>query len=95
METNDNDAAIRLLKNLPSVRDVKIKTKGFVLMVTEEGTKVLPIVIDTRRKAGIDTSTINLKKPSMDDVFVFYTGKDLRDEPTGKTALLTMRAGGR
>jgi hypothetical protein len=31
----------------------------------------------------------------MDDVFVFYTGKDLRDEPTGKTALLTMRAGGR
>jgi ABC-2 type transport system ATP-binding protein len=95
METNDNDAAIRLLKDLPSVRDVKIKTKGFVLMVTEDGTKILPIVIDTLRKAGIDTSTINLKKPSMDDVFVFYTGKDLRDEPTGKAALITMRAGGR
>ena len=95
METNDNEAAIRLLKDLPSVRDVKVKTKGFVLMVTVDGTKVLPIVIDTLRKAGIDTSTINLKKPSMDDVFVFYTGKDLRDEPTGKTALLTMRAGGR
>jgi ABC-2 type transport system ATP-binding protein len=95
METTDNEAAIRLLKELASVRDVKVKTKGFVLMVTEDGTKVLPIVIDTLRKAGIDTSTINLKKPSMDDVFVFYTGKDLRDEPTGKTALLTMRAGGR
>jgi len=95
METTDNEAAIRLLKELPSVRDVKVKTKGFVLMVTEDGTKVLPIVIDTLRKAGIDTSTINLKKPSMDDVFVFYTGKDLRDEPIGKTALLTMRAGGR
>jgi ABC-2 type transport system ATP-binding protein len=95
METSDNEAAIRLLKDLPSVRDVKVKTKGFVLMVTEDGTKVLPIVIDTLRNAGIDSSTINLKKPSMDDVFVFYTGKDLRDEPTGKTALLTMRAGGR
>ena len=95
METSDNEAAIRLLKDLPTVRDVKIKTKGFVLMVTEDGTKVLPIVIDTLRNAGIDSSTINLKKPSMDDVFVFYTGKDLRDEPTGKTALLTMRAGGR
>ncbi len=95
IETTDNETAIRLLKELTSVRDVKIKTKGFVLMVTEDGTKVLPIVIDTLRKAGIDTSTINLKKPSMDDVFVFYTGKDLRDEPTGKTALPTMRAGGR
>jgi len=95
METSDNEAAIRLLQDLPTVRDVKIKTKGFVLMVTEDGTKVLPIVIDTLRKAGIDSSTINLKKPSMDDVFVFYTGKELRDDPAGKTALPAMRAGGR
>jgi len=95
METNDNEAAIRLLKDLPSVRDVKIKTKGFVLMVNEDGTKVLPIVIDALRNVGIDSSTINLKKPSMDDVFVFYTGKEIRDEPTGKTTFLTMRAGGR
>jgi len=95
METNDNEAAIRLLKDLPSVREVRTKTKGFVLMVNEDGTKVLPIVIDALRDAGIDSSTINLKKPSMDDVFVFYTGKEIRDEPTGKTAFLTIRTGGR
>ena len=95
LETNDNNAAIRLLKNLPSVRDVKPKTKGFVLMVNEDGTKVLPVVIDALRNAGIDSSTINLKKPSMDDVFVFYTGKELRDEPAGKTVFLSMRPGGR
>jgi ABC-2 type transport system ATP-binding protein len=95
LETNDNPAAIKLLKDLPSIRDVKTKTKGFVLMVNEDGTKVLPIIIDTLRNAGIDSSTINLKKPSMDDVFVFYTGKELRDEPTGKSSLLTLRPGGR
>jgi ABC-2 type transport system ATP-binding protein len=92
LETNDNDAAIRLLQNLPSVRDVKPKRKGFVLMVNEDGTKVLPVVIDALRNAGIETSTINLKKPSMDDVFVFYTGKELRDEPSGK---ILIRPGGR
>jgi ABC-2 type transport system ATP-binding protein len=64
-------------------------------MVIDDGTKVLPVVIDTLRNAGIEISTINLKKPSMDDVFVFYTGKDLRDEPTGKAPFLTMRPGGR
>jgi ABC-2 type transport system ATP-binding protein len=95
LETNDNENAIRLLRNLPSVRDVKTKKKAFVLMVNDDGTKVLPVVIDTLRNAGIEISTINLKKPSMDDVFVFYTGKDLRDEPTGKAAFLTMRPGGR
>jgi ABC-2 type transport system ATP-binding protein len=80
LETNDNEMAISLLKDLPSIRDIKIKTRGFVLMVNEDGTKVLPGIIDTLRKSGIEIATINLKKPSMDDVFVFYTGKELRDE---------------
>jgi ABC-2 type transport system ATP-binding protein len=95
LETNYNETAIRLLQDLPSVRGVKTKKKAFLLMVNEDGTKVLPVVIDTLRNAGIEISTINLKKPSMDDVFVFYTGKDLRDDPTGKAAFLTMRPGGR
>lgn len=86
LETNDNGAAVRLLEGQPALRDMKIKTKGFLLMVNEDGTKVLPGIIDTLRNSGIEITTINLKKPSMDDVFVFYTGKEIRDE---------MRAGGR
>ena len=94
LETSDNEAAIRILQGLPNVRNIKSKTKGFVLMVNEDGTKVLPVIIDTLRDKGIELSTINLKKPSMDDVFVFYTGKELRDEPEGKTGNLTLRPGG-
>jgi ABC-2 type transport system ATP-binding protein len=93
LETGNTNAAIRALKDLPSIRDMKIKTRGFVIRVTEDGSKVLPIIIDTLRNAGIEISTINLKKPSMDDVFVFYTGKDLRDEGAGKAAF--HRAGGK
>jgi len=80
LETDNNETAVRLLKDLPPVRDVREKTSGFVLLVSEDGTKVLPSVIDTLRNRGIEISTINLKKPSMDDVFVFYTGRELRDE---------------
>jgi ABC-2 type transport system ATP-binding protein len=94
LETSDNEAAIRILQGLASVRDVKSKTKGFVLMVNDDGTKVLPGIIDMLRDKGIDLFTINLKKPSMDDVFVFYTGKEFRDEPEGKPVYLTMRPGG-
>jgi len=92
LDTNNNDTAIRILKDHPGVRDIKVKSKGFVLMVNEDGSKVLPSIIETLRGAGIEISTINLKKPSMDDVFVFYTGRELRDESTAKTA---PRAGGR
>jgi ABC-2 type transport system ATP-binding protein len=33
LETSDNEAAIRILQGLPNVRNIKSKTKGFVLMV--------------------------------------------------------------
>jgi ABC-2 type transport system ATP-binding protein len=95
LETNDNEAAIRLLNGHPSIRDIKIKTKGFLLMVNEDGTKVLPGIIDTLRNSSIEITTINLKKPSMDDVFVFYTGKDIRDEGAAPAKPTFLRAGGR
>ena len=62
LETNDNDTAIRLLRDLPSVRDVKTKKKAFVLMVNDDGTKVLPVVIDTLRNAGHRDLDNKLKK---------------------------------
>jgi ABC-2 type transport system ATP-binding protein len=92
LDTNNNETAVRILKDYPGIRDIKVKSKGFVLMVNEDGSRVLPSIIETLRGAGMEISTINLKKPSMDDVFVFYTGRELRDEGTAKTA---PQAGGR
>ena len=80
LETDNNVRAQTLLENFPAIRAIKPKTKGFNLIVTEDGTKVLPGIIDHLRAAQIEITTINLKKPSMDDVFVFYTGKEIRDE---------------
>ena len=80
LETDNNERAQAMLVNFPAVREIRPKTKGFTLVVTEDGTKVLPGIIDRLRASQIEITTINLKKPSMDDVFVFYTGKDIRDE---------------
>jgi ABC-2 type transport system ATP-binding protein len=95
LETDNNDAAVQLLKGLTQVREIKEKSHGFVLTVNEDGTKVLPTIIDTLRKEGIEITTINLKKPSMDDVFVYYTGRELRDEGAAPARALHLRAGRR
>ena len=95
LETNDNESAVRLLKDLPAVTSARVKSKGFSLMVSEDGTKVLPGIIDTLRKGGIEITTINLKKPSMDDVFVHYTGKELRDEGAAPARGMFLRSGRR
>jgi ABC-2 type transport system ATP-binding protein len=95
LETSDNDAAVRLLKDLPAIRNIKVKSKGFSLLVNEDGTKVMPGILDILRNSSIELTTINLKKPSMDDVFVHYTGKDLRDEGAAPARGMFLRKGGR
>jgi len=80
LETDNNGQAMHLLEGLPAVREMTAKNTAVVLMVNEDGTRVLPGIIDTLRDAGIEIATINLKKPTMDDVFVFYTGREIRDE---------------
>jgi ABC-2 type transport system ATP-binding protein len=93
LETGNNANAMQLFGNMPAVREIKEKSKGIVLMVNEDGTKVLPGILDTLRDAGIEIFTINLKKPTMDDVFVFYTGREIRDEGQAPARPMFMRGG--
>jgi ABC-2 type transport system ATP-binding protein len=95
LETSDNAAASGLLKELSSVRGVREKTKGIVVMVNVDGTYLLPEIMDILRNGGIRVKAVNLKKPSMDDVFVHYTGREFRDEGAEKGSVAIMRAGRR
>lgn len=91
METSDNWAAGELLKDLGSVKGIKEKSKGIVVMVNVDGTYLLPEVMDRLRNRGITIKAVNLKKPSMDDVFVHYTGRELRDNGAEKGAVVVSR----
>jgi ABC-2 type transport system ATP-binding protein len=87
LETTDNSAAKSLLDGSGSVSGIVEKGRGIVLSINEDGTRILPLIIEQLRTAGIGVSTVNLKKPSMDDVFVHYTGKEIRDESAEKLSL--------
>ena len=52
-------------------------------------------IIDKLRSRGTTIKAVNLKKPSMDDVFVHYTGRELRDTGTEKGSVISLRVGGR
>lgn len=85
LETSDNKIAADILRAIKSVKTVTEDTKSLRVMIGEDVTHVLPQIIEQIRQAGIEIATVNLKKPSMDDVFVHYTGHDLREgEPQEK-----------
>jgi ABC-2 type transport system ATP-binding protein len=95
LETSDNRAASDLLLTLESIRNISPKGKGIVVTTSEDGTKILPGILEKVRMGGISVLTVNLKKPSMDDVFVYYTGRELRDERPEKATGSISHAGRR
>ena len=95
LETTDNDTTTTFLTDTGSVKSVTPKGKGLVITVTEDGTRLLPRFIEELRTRGIQVTTVNLKKPTMDDVFVHFTGRELRDEGAERSGPSRTKAGGR
>lgn len=79
LETSDDTAAKDILREMPEVTGIQERPAGFTVRINRDGTHLLPKIMDDLRASGIRIDTVNLKKPSMDDVFVHFTGRDLRD----------------
>jgi len=80
LETDNDKKATKILKEMKEINDVRNSSKGLVVSLKSEGTKFMPKLFDKIRNEGIEIKSINLKKPSLDDVFIQYTGRGLRDE---------------
>jgi ABC-2 type transport system ATP-binding protein len=73
-----------MLKGMKAVRAVKATAAGLVVTINTDGTHCLPIIMNRLWERGVDIISVNLKKPTLDDVFVHYTGRDLREAGAGK-----------
>lgn len=80
VNTADDDKAATLFSGHCSVRDVSPTKRGLAVTVGEEGSHCLPIMLGLLKDAGIGVESVYLHRPTMDDVFVHYTGRELRDE---------------
>lgn len=74
-----------------------IKHDGFIDVRVEKGEEKIPIVLKLAEKHGMAVGSVSLRKPSLDDVFLHYTGKTIReDEADPRDRMrLRMRARGR
>ena len=79
LETSDNKTTAELLRTFASVTGVAEDVGPLRVMLGEDATHILPHLMEMIRQNGIDIITVNIKKPSMDDVFVHYTGHGLRE----------------
>jgi len=79
------EAARSLLAAQPVVRDAA-EAEGTLRLTVEHGEQALPVLLRVLDGAGITMTSINLSRPTLDDVFLTLTGRSLRDDSPGGTA---------
>ncbi|HHV62684.1 MAG TPA: ATP-binding cassette domain-containing protein [Firmicutes bacterium] len=75
-------AAVRATEALPFVRSVKKQenSNDSYVVVVNDGETAIPAIFHAIGREGASISSIALKKPTLDDVYLFFTGKELRQE---------------
>ncbi len=63
---------------LPDVAEVKSVDNVFRLS-SDNGPRTTVELMDAARKAGVDVTSLSVQSTTLDDVFVYYTGHQLRD----------------
>jgi len=68
-----------VLASQPGVRDIAVSGRSLRLTV-DRGEEALPSLLRVLDAAGITLESINLARPSLDDVFLTVTGRSLRED---------------
>jgi ABC-2 type transport system ATP-binding protein len=72
--------AYETLARQPIVGDVTVSDHGALRLNVMRGAEALPAVLRALDRAGITMTSINLSRPTLDDVFLTMTGRSLRDD---------------
>jgi ABC-2 type transport system ATP-binding protein len=75
---------LETLKSLPDVAGV-IEHDHIFRIASRNGPRTTIELVEAARRAGIEVSSLSVQSTTLDDVFMHYTGRQLRDELQEKT----------
>jgi ABC-2 type transport system ATP-binding protein len=75
---DQDDTARKLLAEQPIVREIS-SADGTLRLTVERGEAALPSLLRVLDAAGLTLESINLARPTLDDVFLTLTGRSLRE----------------
>ena len=74
----DQQRAFELIKDQPFVREAKLED-GSVHLYVDRGEVAMPAILRLLDGASLQLMTVELHRPSLDDVFLRQTGRSLRE----------------
>ena len=77
------DTLIDQISKIEFVKEVKNK-QGVITVFSTKSNEVIPKIFQISTNLAMRINSLTLKQPTLDDVFISYTGHDLRDEIENK-----------
>ena len=81
--SKDDDDVSGLISKIPRVKEVKKQDFTYRVKV-EKGEETAPLVLNALMKHGVTVTKLSLSKPTLDEVYLEYTGKTMREEEGGE-----------
>jgi ABC-2 type transport system ATP-binding protein len=77
------DVLIEQIDKIEFVKEVK-NEQGLITVFSTKSNEVIPKIFQISANLEMKIRSLTLKQPTLDDVFISYTGHDLRDETENK-----------
>jgi len=78
LSCSDFDKLVKRLKSESWIKNVK-QHDSFLTLGVKKGEEKIPLIIEIAQSQGIRIKSISVRKPTLDDVFLYFTGRSMRD----------------
>jgi ABC-2 type transport system ATP-binding protein len=82
----DPAATLTALRAQPYVLEVSQDSDGAIIIATADGAHAMPRIIEQIEQAGAKIQAMSIEQISLEDVFISFTGRRLREEGGGGAA---------
>jgi ABC-2 type transport system ATP-binding protein len=89
----DTEAWEDRLKNLEGVTSVQPESAGFYRVLTTSGSRTTMQIVELAQSLGETLTSLSVQNTTLDDVFIHYTGRQLRDETVKPVFMMPPRPG--
>jgi ABC-2 type transport system ATP-binding protein len=79
-----------LISKVEHVKEVK-KENGSYIVKSANGELTAPLIIEAIRNSGNIVTKLSLTKPTLNEVYMQYTGRSMRDAEESREAVMQQR----
>ena len=77
------EKSLTVFESLSWVKSIN-QHEGIVELSVEQGEEKIPLLLRISQREKIEIKSVSLRKPTLEDVFLFFTGKTIRERETGQ-----------